>query len=365
MIENTLESQSGTPSLFSTESEWSQAVALAWAEVLSGVNPLMEREATLATVLPWAGELVSALLREPFDPAPGAEVGARFEDLESVQPGDLQRLQEALFPLLTAPLAAEDHGRAAALLFALGAGFFVAKAQRASQLDMSVQSLMSHDLKTPLNAITGFSRVILKGIDGPITDFQREDLTSIYEAGQRLLTMINEVFLVRKRDAARTLIYAQPYEVADLLADVARTVQPLAGEHQHTFELRMVGDLGEMAVDASTVRWILLTLIGYMIRQSSGSYIALSASREAHAADTLLFQVKCRPSSALRPYDDSAADAVPGAPEWSNAPEGSDEVDLLTCRRFCEQLGGSVVRVRNEKAAFQIRLPAVTMAYLE
>jgi signal transduction histidine kinase len=45
---------------------------------------------------------------------------------------------------------------------------------------------MSHELRTPLNAIIGFSRIILQGIDGPITDIQREDLSAIHASGQNL-----------------------------------------------------------------------------------------------------------------------------------------------------------------------------------
>ena len=46
---------------------------------------------------------------------------------------------------------------------------------------------MSHELRTPLNSIIGFSRVILKGIDGPTSDLQQQDLTAIYNSGQHLL----------------------------------------------------------------------------------------------------------------------------------------------------------------------------------
>src|SRR5690606_6455814 len=46
---------------------------------------------------------------------------------------------------------------------------------------------MSHELRTPLNSIIGFSRVILKGIDGPINEQQEQDLSAIYNSGQLLL----------------------------------------------------------------------------------------------------------------------------------------------------------------------------------
>ncbi|MBN2148067.1 MAG: GAF domain-containing protein, partial [Anaerolineales bacterium] len=62
---------------------------------------------------------------------------------------------------------------------------------------------MSHELRTPLNSIIGFSRVILKGIDGPITDLQKQDLTAINSAGQHLLQLINDVLDISKIEAGK------------------------------------------------------------------------------------------------------------------------------------------------------------------
>lgn len=52
---------------------------------------------------------------------------------------------------------------------------------------------MSHELRTPLNSIIGFSRVILKGIDGPLTEMQEQDLSTIYTSGLHLLNLINDI----------------------------------------------------------------------------------------------------------------------------------------------------------------------------
>ncbi|MFN2200943.1 MAG: GAF domain-containing protein, partial [Caldilineaceae bacterium] len=56
------------------------------------------------------------------------------------------------------------------------------KLQELDKLKNQFMANMSHELRTPLNSIIGFSRVILKGIDGPLTDMQKTDLTAIYDS---------------------------------------------------------------------------------------------------------------------------------------------------------------------------------------
>ncbi len=58
-------------------------------------------------------------------------------------------------------------------------------------------------LRTPLNSIIGFSRLILKGIDGPINETQEQDLQAIYNSGQHLLSLINNVLDLSKIEAGK------------------------------------------------------------------------------------------------------------------------------------------------------------------
>jgi signal transduction histidine kinase len=63
-----------------------------------------------------------------------------------------------------------------------------------AQFDLAAfLSRESHDLKTPFNHIVGFSRIVLKGQDGPLTDFQREDLTTVYNSGARALFLLSSL----------------------------------------------------------------------------------------------------------------------------------------------------------------------------
>jgi signal transduction histidine kinase len=53
-------------------------------------------------------------------------------------------------------------------------------------------SIQAHDLRTPFNHITGFSKMLLNTVgDAPLTDFQKEDLGTVYRSGMRALTLMN------------------------------------------------------------------------------------------------------------------------------------------------------------------------------
>ena len=97
---------------------------------------------------------------------------------------------------------AAPRGESAARIAALEA----ALADRTRELDQALEALararvapgvvpsaLSHELKTPLTAILGFSDLLLAGLEGPLSDAQREDVESIARSGRRLLTVVDEL----------------------------------------------------------------------------------------------------------------------------------------------------------------------------
>jgi len=78
---------------------------------------------------------------------------------------------------------------------------------------------MSHDLRNPLNSIIGFSSVILKGIDGPITDLQREDLEKINSSGKILLEMVSDMLDVSQLWAGKTQLRYSPIDLNSLIQE--------------------------------------------------------------------------------------------------------------------------------------------------
>jgi signal transduction histidine kinase len=55
----------------------------------------------------------------------------------------------------------------------------------------NVLASVAHDLRSPLNAVIGFSKLMLKGIDGPLSDMQADDVEAIHTNGNTMLQMVD------------------------------------------------------------------------------------------------------------------------------------------------------------------------------
>ena len=138
---------------------------------------------------------------------------------------------------------------------------------------------MSHELRTPLNSIIGFSRVILKGIDGPVTDLQQQDLTAIYNSGQHLLGLINDILDLSKIEAGKMELTFDEVDIAKLIKSVMSTVIGLIKDKP----VRLVEDIEEglpiVKADAMRVRQVLINLFSNAAKFTDEGAITVRAER--------------------------------------------------------------------------------------
>jgi PAS domain S-box-containing protein len=120
---------------------------------------------------------------------------------------------------------------------------------------------MSHELRTPLNSIIGFSRVILKGIDGPVTELQQQDLTAIYNSGQHLLGLINDILDLARIEAGKMELNFEEVHLGEMTTSVMSTAKGLVKEKPIQLLQRIPGNMPTVRGDTMRVRQILLNLI--------------------------------------------------------------------------------------------------------
>ncbi|HEX7973640.1 MAG TPA: ATP-binding protein, partial [Anaerolineales bacterium] len=158
----------------------------------------------------------------------------------------------------------------------------VAEMREVDRLKSQFLANMSHELRTPLNSIIGFSRVILKGIDGPISEPQEQDLSAIYSSGQHLLGLINDVLDLSKIEAGKMeLAFEENVNLTDLINSVMSTAVGLVKDKPIQLKRELPAELPCVRADPMKLRQVLLNLIANAAKFTDEGWISVAASVQA------------------------------------------------------------------------------------
>ncbi len=103
----------------------------------------------------------------------------------------------------------------------------IAAAEKANQAKSDFLSNMSHELRSPLNAILGFAQLLDTGSPPP-TPNQKDSVDQIMQAGWYLLELINEILDLALIESGKLSISAEPMALAEVLADCQAMIEPQA-----------------------------------------------------------------------------------------------------------------------------------------
>src|SRR5690606_16893917 len=87
---------------------------------------------------------------------------------------------------------------------------------------------VSHEIRTPVNAILGYHELIELGLAGPLTDTQRKYIERASAAGRHLLSIVDEVLDFAKLDADRVKVKREAILMAAVMSDALALVAPQA-----------------------------------------------------------------------------------------------------------------------------------------
>jgi PAS domain S-box-containing protein len=136
---------------------------------------------------------------------------------------------------------------------------------------------MSHELRTPLNSIIGFSRVILKGIDGPINEQQNQDLSAIYSSGQHLLGLINDILDSSKIEAGKMELSVEEINISDTINSVLSTAVGLLKDKPVKLKSEVLPSTPTVRADPMRIRQVLLNFISNAIKFTDEGSVTISA----------------------------------------------------------------------------------------
>ncbi len=140
------------------------------------------------------------------------------------------------------------------------------KVNEANKLKSAFLASVSHELRTPLNAILALSEMLRDQISGPLSEEQVKQAAMIYNSGENLLHLINQVLDLSKIESGRMEVKRENVAIVDVLTAVGRSLKPLAEEKGLVFEVSAEGSGIEACVDAEKLRQVFVNLLGNAIK---------------------------------------------------------------------------------------------------
>ena len=135
---------------------------------------------------------------------------------------------------------------------------------------------MSHELKTPLQSILGYSELIedeasQMGIEQIVSDSRK-----IYRSGKTLLKLINDILDMAKLDAKKMEIKIERLELHLLLDELKDTIEPLLIANDNTYSLFVSNEITFLYQDTEKLKHILLNLLSNACKFTNKGKISLS-----------------------------------------------------------------------------------------
>ncbi len=127
-------------------------------------------------------------------------------------------------------------------------------------------SNVSHDLRTPLTAILGYSELLLEESEAPLTPFQEESLRLIMGSGQRLLRLVDDLLDASRLEAGRFSLTPAEVALAPLLRRLAREMQLQAEQKGLHLQTDVPEGLPTLRADGQRLAQVLTNLISNAIK---------------------------------------------------------------------------------------------------
>src|SRR5208283_3763102 len=130
------------------------------------------------------------------------------------------------------------------------------EARRSGTAKSEFIARMSHELRAPLNAIIGYSEVLLEEAQDDEDTNSVADISRIRDAGKHLLKLVNGILDLSRAEAGRAEIANEWVDLSVLVEAVIREVAPLAEKNGDAFSFVKQGELGQIDTDPQKLKQV-------------------------------------------------------------------------------------------------------------
>jgi signal transduction histidine kinase len=225
---------------------------------------------------------------------------------------------------------------------------------------------MTHELRTPMNAIIGYTEMLLEETTEQNLQEIHKDLEKIGSSAKILLRLINDILDLSKIDAGKMEIQLKSFKIQEVIQTAIQTIEPIVQKTNNSLNLQCDENLGFMVADMDWVRQILINLLSNACKFTENGQITLNVIRVKRDNNPWVIFTITDTGIGIHPENlRSIFSEFTQADSSINRKFGGTGLGLAISLRFCRMMGGNItVKSKLKKGTiFTVQLPAKVIPF--
>jgi PAS domain S-box-containing protein len=230
--------------------------------------------------------------------------------------------------------------------------------EQASAAKSQFLANVSHEFRTPLNAILGYSLMLMGGFYGQLAEEQARTVQRIDANSKHLATLINDVLDIERIEAGRMPLQISQFPVHDVVREVMEELQGVIAQSTASVTVSLPPELPRLKSDRQKLKQILVNLLSNALKYTKEGVVEIIAAHEP-AAGRLTLSVRDS-GVGIAPEDHTRIfEPFQQAKRVITRPQGGTGLGLAISRRLAQMLGGDIAvqSALGEGATFTVNIP--------
>ncbi|MEY8319994.1 response regulator [Lachnospiraceae bacterium 46-61] len=218
-------------------------------------------------------------------------------------------------------------------------------AQIASNSKTTFLSNMSHDIRTPMNAVLGFTTLLAMDAENPAK--VKEYTKKIMSSGQHLLSLINDILDVSKIESGKVVLNIDRFTLNDLVSSIDAIIRPMAKSKNQFFHVEVTGIKHEYFMgDETRINQILINLLSNAVKytQPKGNiwFRIIGLKQRSHQYEHIRIEVEDDGYGMTPEYLETIFDAFTRAENSTTNKVQGTGLGMAITKNIVELMGGTI-----------------------
>jgi signal transduction histidine kinase len=222
---------------------------------------------------------------------------------------------------------------------------------------------ISHELRTPMNAVLGYTALMADEIYGPVSALQKDHIARVRSSGYHLLGLIEDLLDYARIEAGHAVVNLERVKLSDVVESSLALVRPLAEKKGLRVRVEGPEEPIELETDPRKLRQVLINLLANAVKFTSAGDIILVLRVEGRDTEVRIVFEVTDPGHGMSPKEQAHVfDPFWQADANSAKSSGSGGLGLSVARQLARLLGGDVTIGRSapgQGSTFVVSLPAI------